>query len=205
MKKFVRWLRAIKQRHGDNMSIYRIFDLIIAILGVIVLFPLVLFIWLVCYFSTRKPVFAQERVGRNQKKFTLFKFRTMHVNTPHVATHLASSAQVTKVGRILRKTKLDELPQLINVLNGTMSFVGPRPCLPNQVELIQLRQTHQVFKVRPGITGLAQILGIDMSEPEKLVAKEVFMIRSFNVFAYFKYLLATFFGRGQGDKIKQVE
>lgn len=184
---------------------YRIFDLIFAFLAIILLFPLGVLLWLLCFFSTGKPIFTQERVGKNQKSFTLFKFRTMHVNTPHVATHLASSAQVTKMGRVLRKTKMDELPQLINVLNGTMSFVGPRPCLPNQAELIQLRKSHCIFDVRPGITGLAQILGIDMSDPEKLVAQEVTMIRNFNLFAYFKYLLATFFGRGQGDKIKHVE
>ncbi|MEL6436214.1 MAG: sugar transferase, partial [Pseudomonadota bacterium] len=97
--------------------------------------------------------------------FTLLKLRTMAPDTPDLPTHLAGAARVSRVGQFIRKTKLDELPQIINVLAGDMSFVGPRPCLPTQTELIAARDAHGVFEMRPGVTGLAQVKGVDMSTP----------------------------------------
>lgn len=127
----------------------------------------------------------------------------MHVNTQSVATHLASAASITPFGHFLRKSKLDELPQLWNVLVGDMSLVGPRPNLFNQEELIEERDSRAVYSVRPGITGLAQIQKIDMSTPQLLAETDAQMIQNFNTVVYFKYIFLTVFGKGFGDRIKQ--
>tara|TARA_Y100001978_G_C23673207_1_gene424962 strand:+ start:1016 stop:1483 length:468 start_codon:yes stop_codon:yes gene_type:complete len=151
--------------------------------------------------ETRKPIFIQKRVGKYKKSFNLFKFRTMYLDTPSLASHLVNKKSVTKFGRILRLVKIDELPQLFNVIKGEMSLVGPRPCLTNQEELIFYRNKYNIFDVNPGITGLAQIKGIDMSEPEKLTQVDSYMINNLNSINYFKYLILTLFGKGRGDKI----
>jgi lipopolysaccharide/colanic/teichoic acid biosynthesis glycosyltransferase len=154
------------------------------------------------YFDTGSPLFIQERVGRNKKPFILFKFRTMAVDTASVASHLASSASITKLGSFLRKTKLDELPQLWNVLKGEMSLVGPRPNLFNQPELISERDSRDVYSVRPGITGLAQVNDIDMSTPALLAETDEKMIREMSLASYFKFILLTVTGKGSGDRVK---
>ena len=128
-------------------------------------------------FDTGSPLFFQERVGKDKKPFILVKFRTMSVDTKSVASHLASQASITKLGAFLRRTKLDELPQLWNVLKGEMSLVGPRPNLYNQEELVAARSDNAVYDVRPGITGLAQIQNIDMSTPDKLARTDAIMIQ----------------------------
>ena len=127
----------------------------------------------------------------------------MKVNTPSIASHLINKTSVTRFGRIIRLLKLDELPQLINVIRGDMSLVGPRPCLLNQLELIELREKYKIFRVKPGITGLSQINGIDMSNPKKLAETDLFMISKINQKNYFKYLLLTFIGKGFGDKVRK--
>ena len=160
-------------------------------------------IFIVCFFESRNPIFIQKRVGINQKTFKLLKFRTMEINTPSKASHLINKNSVTKFGKIIRLLKLDELPQLLNVLNGDMSLVGPRPCLPNQIELIGLREKYKLYKVRPGITGLSQIKGIDMSNPIKLAESDYLMISKIKQIDYFKYLFLTFFGKGRGDKVRK--
>ena len=118
-----------------------------------------------------------------------------------MGTHEVSPSQVTSWGKILRKTKIDELPQLWNVLKGQMSLVGPRPCLPNQTELIQERQKLGVFRVRPGITGLGQIQGIDMSTPDLLAKTDAEMIRTMGFVTNFKYIVRTICGSGFGDRV----
>lgn len=135
------------------------------------------------------------------RPFILFKFRTMSLDAVSVATHLADAASITRYGRFLRRTKLDELPQLWNVLKGEMSFVGPRPCLFNQHELIAERAVRGVFGVRPGITGLAQVQGVDMSKPQQLAALDAQMIGSLSLLSYFKLILLTALGKGAGDRI----
>ena len=115
---------------------------------------------------------------------------------------LASSASITPFGGFLRRTKLDELPQLWNVLMGDMSLVGPRPGLFNQHELTSSRELHHVFDVRPGITGLAQVNEIDMSTPELLAKTDEEMIKTLTISNYFKYIFQTISGKGAGDRVK---
>lgn len=179
----------------------RILDFLLAAFGLIVTFPILLCMIVLGTFDTGSPLFRQERVGRNKKPFTLVKFRTMQKNTASVASHLASSSSITKFGHFLRRTKLDELPQLWNVVKGEMSLVGPRPCLFNQEELIEERLKRGVLDARPGITGLAQVNEIDMSTPELLAETDAKMLSSLTVVAYFKYIFMTVTGKGSGDRV----
>jgi O-antigen biosynthesis protein WbqP len=179
----------------------RIFDVFFSFFGLLILSPIILFLLIIGLFDTGSPLFRQVRVGINQKPFKLLKFRSMHINAPSVATHLASVHAITPFGRFLRKSKLDELPQLWNVFMGDMSLVGPRPNLFNQNELIEERQKRGVYAIRPGITGLAQINKIDMSTPILLAETDARMIIQLNVLYYFKYIFSTVFGKGFGDRI----
>tara|TARA_Y100000589_G_C26840193_1_gene501648 strand:+ start:87 stop:641 length:555 start_codon:yes stop_codon:yes gene_type:complete len=181
----------------------RIFDFLIALFGIIILMPLILVIFLILYFDNKSPFFFQERIGKNLKKFTLIKFRTMSKSTKECATHLVDTSKITTLGSFLRKTKLDEIPQLLNVLKGEMSFVGPRPCLPIQTELMKLRQELNIHFFLPGITGLAQVKGIDMSNPLLLAKTEYEMIKNFNIVSYFSLIFATLIGNGFGDRVKK--
>ncbi|AFN77690.1 sugar transferase [Stutzerimonas stutzeri DSM 10701] len=180
----------------------RIFDFIFSLLGLVLGLPVLLVLTVIGLFDTGSPIFRQIRVGQYQKPFTLVKFRTMKVDTASVATHLASSASITRFGHFLRKTKLDELPQLWNVLKGEMSLVGPRPGLFNQEELTAERAKRGVFDVRPGITGLAQVNEIDMSTPTLLAEMDQKMIQSLTVVDYFKYICMTVAGKGAGDRVR---
>ncbi|MDD4500029.1 MAG: sugar transferase [Candidatus Paceibacterota bacterium] len=179
----------------------RIIDFWASFFGLILLLPLILVLYIIGLFDTGSPIFRQRRVGKNKHPFTLYKFRTMNLNTRSVATHLANQSDVTKFGSFLRKTKLDELPQLLNVLIGDMSLVGPRPCLFSQEELISEREKRGVYNFKPGITGLAQINDVDMSTPVKLSEFDALMLKDLNLTNYLKYVLATVTGKGQGDRI----
>jgi O-antigen biosynthesis protein WbqP len=180
----------------------RIFDILFSFFGLLILSPIIFLLLIIGLFDTGSPLFRQERVGLYQKPFSLLKFRSMHINTKAVATHLVQVSAITKWGTFLRKSKLDELPQLFNVLKGDMSFVGPRPNLFNQSELIEERSKRGVYAIRPGITGLAQINKIDMSTPQLLAETDAQMIARFNVWNYFKYIFLTVFGKGFGDRVK---
>jgi O-antigen biosynthesis protein WbqP len=180
----------------------RIFDILFSSFGLVILSPFLIVLMILAYFDTGSPIFRQERVGKDKQPFRLMKFRSMHVNAPSVATHLASASSITPFGSLLRKSKLDELPQLWNVFVGDMSLVGPRPNLFNQEELIHERNSRGVYSVSPGITGLAQINKIDMSTPQLLAETDARMIQELNTFGYFKYIFLTVFGKGFGDRIK---
>ena len=180
----------------------RIFDVTFSFLGLLFGMPILLLLALIGWIDTRAPIFRQVRVGRYQQPFTLVKFRTMKIDTASVATHLASSDAITPFGHFLRRTKLDELPQLWNVLKGEMSLVGPRPGLFNQHELTEARAKRGVFNMRPGITGLAQVNEIDMSTPELLAETDQRMLNELTVTKYFLYIVQTLIGKGGGDRVQ---
>ena len=174
----------------------RAIDTLLALLGLLVLLPLIFLLLILGWLDTRSPLFFQDRVGKNQGIFKLVKFRTMRPNTESVATHLVDPASVTRLGHFLRRSKLDELPQLWNVLCGDMSLVGPRPCLPSQRELLASRSERSIFDVRPGITGLAQVRGVDMSTPELLADIDQEMISNYGLRSYVRLLMLTLLGQG---------
>lgn len=180
----------------------RLFDIFFALFGLLFALPFLLILYIIGLFDTGSPIFKQERVGKNKKPFTLIKFRTMSVDTASVASHLASTSSITPFGSFLRRAKLDELPQLWNVLKGEMSLVGPRPGLFNQDELTKARDAKNIYNVRPGITGLAQVNEIDMSTPELLAETDYKMISTLNLKNYFSYIFQTVAGKGSGDRVK---
>lgn len=182
--------------------ILRILDLLFSSVGLLLGSPVLLVIYVIALFDTGSPLFRQTRVGRHQRPFTLVKFRTMRPDTPSVPSHLADGSAITSMGSFLRRCKLDELPQLWNVLKGEMSLVGPRPCLFDQNELIHERAVRGVFDARPGVTGLAQVSNISMSTPKLLAETDARMLDGLTLTKYFKYILMTIVGKGAGDRIK---
>jgi O-antigen biosynthesis protein WbqP len=185
-----------------QLYLLRTLDIFLSLTGLVISLPALLLIYIAGLIGSGSPIFSQRRVGRFQQAFTLYKFRTMAVNTSSVGTHLVDSASITRLGLFLRKTKLDELPQLINVLLGHMSLVGPRPCLPNQTELVEERDKRGVFEARPGITGLAQVNEVDMSTPRKLARYDAILVKQLTTCLYFKLIVATGFGKGAGDRVR---
>tara|TARA_X000001036_G_C20593512_1_gene771847 strand:+ start:134 stop:652 length:519 start_codon:yes stop_codon:yes gene_type:complete len=171
----------------------RFLDILFSLLGLIIFLPLFFIVFIIGFFDTGSPLFIQKRVGLNLKSFKLVKFRTMKMNTLSSGTHLIDVSNITYVGYFLRKYKLDELLQLWNVFIGNMSLVGPRPCLFNQKRLINERKKRGVFKVKPGITGLAQISGITMKTPKLLSKTDLKMIKQMNLYYYFYYIFKTLF------------
>jgi O-antigen biosynthesis protein WbqP len=172
----------------------RTMDITAAIAGLIFLSPVCLVVAILVAVTSKGPVlFRQERVGRHEQTFICNKFRTMHQGTAQRATHEINASALTTIGSVLRALKVDELPQLWNVMLGEMSLVGPRPCLPNQTKLVSERRARDVFSATPGITGLAQVQGIDMSKPEKLAEVDQTYIRTWSLGMDIKLILRTFF------------
>jgi lipopolysaccharide/colanic/teichoic acid biosynthesis glycosyltransferase len=171
----------------------RFFDFLFSLIGLIFLLPLFIFIFFIVLFDNGPPLFIQKRVGFNFKSFSLIKFRTMPVGVRSAGTHLIKNIKLSSFGYFLRRTKIDEIPQLLNVFLGDMSLVGPRPCLFNQRKLISERKKRGVFKVRPGITGLAQISGINMKTPTLLAKTDQKMIKEMSLYNYFYYIFKTTF------------
>jgi len=179
----------------------RILDLLLSLVGLCITFPLLLLAMIAIRFeSPGSPIFAQPRVGRDRRTFTCYKLRTMRKGTRQGASHEVGGAAITTVGRFLRRTKLDEIPQLWNVVRGDMSLVGPRPCLPSQAELIAERERLGLHAIRPGITGPSQVAGLDMSDPPRLAAMDARWDGTLR--SYFVILLLTVLGRGRGDAAK---
>jgi len=171
----------------------RFFDFLFSFLGLIILSPLLVLVFFIGLFENGSPLFIQKRVGCNLKPFLLIKFRTMPKGVRSAGTHLIKDIQLSSFGYFLRRTKLDEIPQLLNVFFGDMSLVGPRPCLFNQRKLINERKKRGVYKVRPGITGLAQISGINMKTPTLLAKTDQKMIKNMSLYKYFYYIFKTIF------------
>ncbi len=182
------------------MTLKHIFDFILALLLLIPALFLIFIAAVIIRIETPgSPIFKQIRVGYHGKYFTLYKLRTMHVSTANKASHEIAAANITSVGHFLRKSKIDELPQILSILTGDMSFVGPRPCLPVQEELVELRRTRGALNVRPGITGPAQIMGVDMSTPDKLSKIDADYAQENSFIEDLKIIIATASGSGRGD------
>src|SRR5690606_1605579 len=191
----------------DDLSDSRIFRAVTRVADVAVatgilvgLFPLLLGLWAWIRFDSKGPaIFAQTRVGRNQRPFTLYMFRAMKRGTRSIRTREVSAASVTLAGKFLRRTKLDELPQAINLLRGDMTLVGPRPCLPVQGDLVEARTIRGVFAIKPGITGYAQVRGLDMSRPRELAQSDYVYMKLQSIALNLRILASTVVGRGAGD------
>lgn len=181
----------------------RLFDIFFSLLALIVLaIPMAVIAIIIMATDGRPVVFRQERVGLGNKIFKIRKFRSMKVGTKNVATkNLANSDDcITPIGKVLRKTSLDELPQLINILEGTMSFVGPRPLIPQEESIRKMREEKNVYSVRPGVTGLAQVNGRDMISDQKKVELDAEYVQNHNMLMDIKILFKTvsvvFSGKG---------
>lgn len=187
-------------------SATRALDIAVALGILVLLLPILVALWVLIRLDSPGPaIFAQTRVGKAQIPFTLYKFRTMKRDTAAAGTHEVSVSAVTRVGKFLRSTKLDELPQAINLLRGEMTLVGPRPCLPVQRELVNARAAFGLYVMKPGITGYAQIREIDMSRPQELVNSDYIYMKLQSLAVNFKIILLTAFGRGGGDRVAAPE
>lgn len=152
--------------------------------------------------SPGPAIFRQERVGRGRRPFVCLKLRTMRVGTRQAGTHEIGADSIAPLGHFLRKTKLDELPQLLNIVRGEMAFVGPRPCLPRQTELIEERERREVYTVLPGITGLGQVRGLDMSDPVALAECDAEYVRNRSWALDAGIVWRTLVGGGYGDRVR---
>tara|TARA_B100001093_G_scaffold515883_1_gene593279 strand:- start:168 stop:746 length:579 start_codon:yes stop_codon:yes gene_type:complete len=167
---------------------------IICLIGLIFISPLLVLIGLLVYVEDGSPIFfIQERIGRNKEVFRIIKIRTLKNNAPNTGTHKLKKAHILGNGKWIRKFKLDEFPQLINVLKGDINLVGPRPGLISQDELYNERLKKNIYTIKPGITGLAQILGYDMSNPKKLAEIDEIYINNKNIYLNILVILGTFF------------
>ena len=172
----------------------RLFDLVVALLFVVILFVPIVVVTILVRFTSKGPViYWSVRVGKKNKTFKMPKFRTMIVSTPTIATHMldAPDSYLSPIGGFLRRTSLDELPQLFSVIRGDMSFVGPRPALFNQEDLISLRTYNGVSKITPGVTGWAQINGRDQLSIVEKVDLDLEYLNKQSFFFDIKILLKT--------------
>lgn len=188
-----------------SLIFIRLLDLFISISLFIALTPLfITIVFLIMLESKGSAIHVSNRVGLHKKVFKMYKFRTMRLNTPDVATHLLknSNQYITKIGKILRKSSLDEIPQLLNIIKGQMSFVGPRPALFNQKDLIELRDEAHIFSIKPGITGLAQINGRDDLSIQEKVKYDRKYLSDVSVLNYLKILFFTIIYIFKTNKIK---
>lgn len=188
---------------SSHLFFIRIADIVAAAAGLVLVAPILLAVAIVVRSTSPGPaIFAQARVGRFERIFICYKVRTMFQDTECVGTHEVSRSAVTPLGKFLRSSKLDELPQLWNVLRGEMSLVGPRPGLPSQTALVEARRRSGIFAVRPGVTGPAQVAGVDMSDPERLAQIDRRYALNPSFPAYVRYIAMTLSGRGQGDRVR---
>jgi lipopolysaccharide/colanic/teichoic acid biosynthesis glycosyltransferase len=185
-------------------GIRRIIDVSFALAVIVFFWWGLVLIWVLIRLQSPGPgIFAQKRVGRNGAIFTCYKFRTMYVGTVQAATNQVSATAVTSLGHTLRKAKLDELPQIWNILRNEISLVGPRPCLPVQAELVEARHQRGVLSLKPGISGLAQVNDIDMSDPQRLARWDARYMALQSLLLDLKIVLATAKGGGRGDRVAE--
>lgn len=179
-------------------------DIVLSALGLLILSPVIVIALLAIRWTSPGPgIFSQTRVGGDGVPFRCHKLRTMYAGTASVPTHEVSASRITPIGGFLRRTKLDELPQLWNVLKGEMSLVGPRPCLPEQTALVEARRRHGVAGLRPGITGLAQMRGIDMADPVRLAEIDAEYLTVASLSADLGILINTLVdGDARGDRAR---
>ncbi len=169
---------------------------IICLIALIVISPLLFFSALLIIFEDGLPIFfTQERIGLNKKIFKIYKIRTMKKNAPQLGTHEVKSNFLLSSGNLIRALKLDEFPQLLNVVLGHINLVGPRPGLEVQTLLLKEREDRHIFNIKPGVTGLSQILGYDMSDPKKLSEVDMIYMKNKTMFLDFLILIGTFFSK----------
>ncbi|MFL0415839.1 sugar transferase [Sphingomonas sp. 179-A 2A2 NHS] len=181
----------------------RLFDLTLTmLLAVPATLACVVAAFLIWLDDRANPFFVQLRLGRDGRPFRLVKLRTMRIGTGDRPSHETGRHHITRVGAFLRRTKLDELPQLWNVLHGDMSFVGPRPGLPSQTALAESRRRHGVDQLTPGITGVSQVRGLDMSTPEQLAETDAAYLTDWSVLRDIRLLIRTAVGGGRGDAVR---
>lgn len=175
----------------------RLLDIFFSLFLILLLSPIFFILFFIVLIDTKGfPIFRQKRIGKNSKEFLILKFRSMNVNTPKdVPTHLLENPDqyITRFGKYLRKSSLDELPQLFNIFVGHMSFIGPRPALWSQADLISERNDNDVSIIRPGLTGYAQINGRDTISISKKVELDTYYLHHFNIWLDMKILLLTLF------------
>ena len=172
---------------------FRIVRNLICAIGLIIISPFLFFAALMIVIEDGMPVFfIQERVGKNNVIFKIIKIRTLKREAPNTGTHQLDQKYQLICGKLFRKIKLDEFPQLINVLKGDINLIGPRPGLMSQKELTEFRSAKGIYKIRPGITGLSQVLGYDMSDPIKLAEVDKLYIENKSIYVDFLILLGTF-------------
>ena len=183
----------------------RLFDFIASLIALVIfLVPMLIIGFAIKFNSTGPILFKQKRIGLNGSYFYIYKFRTMKIDTPNVSTEALGdpSAYITSVGKFLRKTSLDELPQLLNILKGDMSVVGPRPALYNQYELIALRDKVGVNSIRPGLTGYAQIMGRDFITDEKKVKYDYHYLENMSLLLDVKIIWRTVFSVAKAEGVR---
>lgn len=191
--------------------IKRILDILVSFISLILLSPLMIIISALIKFTSEGPIiFKQKRIGRNKKVFTIYKFRSMYTNAPsEIATENLGNAEahITKIGKIIRVTSLDELPQLINILLGDMSIVGPRPALWNQYKLIELRDKVNANSLRPGLTGWAQVNGRDELDEKDKAKLDGWYVQNISIFLDVKCFILTIVKviKKEGIKDSRVE
>jgi len=178
-------------------------DIILALLALPVALPVIVLCVAVIRATSHGPaIFRQTRVGLQERPFTCYKLRTMFSDTRDAPSHETSVSAVTPVGKWLRRLKMDELPQLVNIFRGEMSLVGPRPCLPSQAEIIAARRARGIYTIRPGITGRSQVAGIDMSDPERLAESDAEYLRAMSLGTDLRLIARTVLGGGRGDRVR---
>ena len=178
----------------------------LALMGLLLLFPILIISVLFVFIEDGLPIlFIQKRLGLNKKIFNLYKIRSMYKDTPSLGTHEVSEMHYLKVGSVLRILKIDELPQVINYLKGDINLIGPRPSLPNQSDLTRHREDNDIFSITPGITGLAQVLGYDMSNPSLLAKVDRMYIQNQSIKMDLLIFIATFFHPFRKELSKKFE